>query len=140
MRMKVNGKEYELDFADIDLDSHVTLRQILGRPLRQAWMEVDWEDNAAAAAFLNDPVVIKALTWLAMRGDDPAVTPAQVGRLKFAAIEYAVEDGDGEAAAGPPAEAPPGQPGSGSIGRRSGGNGSGISSPVATPDGSGGQR
>lgn len=138
MKMKVNGREHEIDFSDIDLDGHVTLRQILGRPLRQAWLEVDWEDPAAAAAFLNDPLVIKALTWLAMRRDDPAVTPAQVGRLKFAAIEYAVGDEDGEAAAGPPEVAPPGQTGSAATGKRSGGNGSGILSPETTPAGSGG--
>lgn len=139
MRMKVDGKEYELDFSDIDLDGHVTLRQILGKPLRQAWQEVDWDDGPASAAFLNDPLVIKALTWLAMRRDDPAVTPAQVGRLKFAAIEYVVDEQDGEAAAGPPEVAPPGPNGSESTGRRSGGSGSETSSPVATPDGSGGQ-
>src|SRR3990172_5460117 len=80
MKMKVDETEYDIDFATIDLDGHCTLRAILGKPLREAWQEVDWDDQKAAASFLNDPLVIKALTWLAMWQGGPSVAGAEGGR------------------------------------------------------------
>ena len=137
--MKVDETEYDIDFATIDLDGHCTLRAILGKPLREAWQEVDWDDQKAAASFLNDPLVIKALTWLAMWQADPSVTVAQVGRLSFSAIEYAL-DPDEEAAPLPPVNEPAepgGQDESASIGSGNGASGSATSSPVTLPEPSG---
>jgi hypothetical protein len=140
VKVRIDGREYQIEFGGIDLDAHRELKRILDRPLRQAWAEVDWDDNAEVVRFLNDPDVILALAWLAKRQDDPAVTPRQVGRLTWDAFEYVADPDDKEAAESPPGEGsrPPKSSESESTGNGSGNHGSVTMSPVMIPASSGG--
>lgn len=77
LRLKIAGKDYSVDFNDLELGEVAAIEDVTGLPIGQ----IDF--NSAKA--------LMGLVFVMRRRDDASFTLADAGTIKFSAVEEADE-------------------------------------------------
>lgn len=77
VRLKIDGKEYAVDMADLELAEVGVVEDLLGKSVQ----DIDWGSARG----------MQGLVWIAVHRDDPHFSIEDAGRIKFGAFSDPTE-------------------------------------------------